>query len=531
MKPAVRNARAVTIEGHMRIILALHALNSLSRLTNIDHVMALPSRSPGDLFVLHHVQAPITPALREMKFDACVMNYCFLAHKVIPDVEGLISNYGFLRKNCDKVIAIPQDEYSSNAILDDWLSRIPVDHVFSALDTDLDALYPKTLKKATFSTVLTGYMSRERLDAVAQFAKPFEDRSWDVGTRVNFLKAYLGRRAQEKGQTAERFKLLAEAAGLKQSISTSPSDVLMGDHWLRFLGDCRFTVGSRGGASLPDPYGRRRVEVDDFLLRYPDAAFEEIEAACFPGEDRYDFSAIGPRVIEAAATRTCQILIRGKYLEGMEPWVHYVPLEPDFSNTEEIFAFMREIERPKAMADACYDLVIKGGRYTYDQYADEVLAMIKPSVLAPEDINRNAVLLHQHFEELAPFERLRTALSPPQWFGLRTLMFYAQLVTGIRGLEAAARAAAALDRDISVEEVMLAAYPPPPHSSRYHELAPRFLNAARRAGVLGDVIRLTELAQLRGWTTDAFQPWDFCDYSYGGGDVRGQDQSQVQAAA
>ena len=41
----------------------------------------------------------------------------------------------------------------------------------------------------------------------------------------------------------------------------------MGDQWLRFLGDCRFTVGSRGGASLPDPYGRRRFEVDDFVLK------------------------------------------------------------------------------------------------------------------------------------------------------------------------------------------------------------------------------------------------------------------------
>lgn len=511
----------------MKTVLVLHALNGQSRLTNVDHVLSLPARSDDDLFVFHHVYAPTTPALRSMRFDACVMNYCFLAHKVMPHLETIIGNYQFVRENSSQLIAIPQDEYSSNAIFDEWLSRLGVDHVFSALENDLQALYPKTLKTATFSTVLTGYMSRERLAAVAGFAKPFEQRSWDVGTRVNFLKAYLGRRAQEKGQTAERFKILAEAAGFKQSISTSHADVLMGDQWLRFLGDCRFTVGSRGGASLPDPYGRRRVEVDDFVLRNPNATFEEIEAACFPGEDRYDFSAIGPRVIEAAATRTCQILIRGKYLDGMEPWVHYVPLEPDFSNTEEVFAFMREVERPKAMADACYDLVIASGRYTYDEYADEVLAKVGPSKLTPEDHRRNTELLREHFEELEPFERLRSKLNPAQWFGLRTLMFYALLFTGMEGLRLAARAASELDRDISVEEVMLAAYPPPPHSRRYHELAPRFLNAARRAGVLEDVIRLAELAQIRGWTTDAFQPWDFCDYSYGGGEGGGDGVAQA----
>ncbi len=53
-----------------------------------------------------------------------------------------------------------------------------------------------------------------------------------------------------------------------------------------------------------------------FTAKHPNASFDEIEKACFPGKD-YNIScfALSPRHFEAVMTKTLQILVEGKYGE------------------------------------------------------------------------------------------------------------------------------------------------------------------------------------------------------------------------
>jgi hypothetical protein len=82
-----------------------------------------------------------------------------------------------------------------------------------------------------------------------------------------------------------------------------------------------------------------------------------------------DFSAESPRLFEAAALGVCQILEDDQYLDGaLRPWVHYLPLMPDFSNVEEILIFMRDQEKCATIIAAAQSELIDSGKYTYDSF-------------------------------------------------------------------------------------------------------------------------------------------------------------------
>jgi hypothetical protein len=126
-----------------------------------------------------------------------------------------------------------------------------------------------------------------------------------------------------------------------------------------------------------DPQGNIQEKVSSYLYFHPDADFEEIEAACFPGEDKYKFSAISPRIFECAMAKSCQILIEGNYLDVLKPQEHYISLKPDFSNIKEVIGQMQDTENVKRMIDNCYDVLINSKQFHYQNFAKQILDVIE----------------------------------------------------------------------------------------------------------------------------------------------------------
>ena len=113
-------------------------------------------------------------------------------------------------------------------------------------------------------------------------------------------------------------------------ISLDPGATLLGDDWFRAL--ARSRVDARRGGRRQHP-GSRAARSAGATMRYvadhPDATYDEIEAACFPGRDgELALFAISPRHLEACATRTGQILVEGTYSGALEPGRHYLSCAP-----------------------------------------------------------------------------------------------------------------------------------------------------------------------------------------------------------
>jgi hypothetical protein len=195
---------------------------------------------------------------------------------------------------------------------------------------------------------------------------PLEERPIDLGYRAFENDVALGHR--ERRELAERFSAAAEGNGLRVDISLDARDRLDELGWADFLNRCKGQLGSEAGGDYFELTDETRDAVNAFRAENPDAPFEEIWARFFrdyrqpvPGR------ILSGRNVEAAGTKTVQLLLRGAYGGYFEPDVHYVPIEKDFSNLDEAIAKFRDpavCERVRANAfDVAHDL-------TYDKLID-----------------------------------------------------------------------------------------------------------------------------------------------------------------
>lgn len=277
------------------------------------------------------------------------------------------------------VVGLPQDDFLRSDLVAEIMEELGVEHVFTPVPAqERPKVYRRMdLDRVRFHLALTGYLDdaeTARMERIA--AEVGEHRDIDIGYRAWHAEPWLGRHGRLKTEIARRFAEEAPRHGLRADISTDESGVLLGDDWSRFLARSKYTIGVEGGASILDHDGTLRAASYAYLVDHPDASFEEVEAACFPGRDgELALFAVSPRHLEACATRTCQVLIRGDYNGVLVADRHYLPVEPDFSNLDEVLEEMRRDERRAEIVEAAHRDVVAGGRWTYARLVAEVEAV------------------------------------------------------------------------------------------------------------------------------------------------------------
>ena len=250
------------------------------------------------------------------------------------------------------------------------------------------------------------------------------ERARDIAYRARHLPPYFGRYGALKGEIGDRLQRLNGAFGLEIDASTDPGDVFLGDDWNRFLASSRATVAMEGGSSLHDPFGRIRDAVTAYCAEHPEASFEEVEAACFPGLDGQVYSAISPRMFEAALVGCVQALLPGEYLGVLTPGEHYQPVGADLAEAEQLAALLHDSARATRMAEACWAALAHDARFRQSSRVTGVMSEIGelvvlgrgPSTPAP----RFAALAAAHRALCAPFQsagRVGTVAN-----GLRSLI-------------------------------------------------------------------------------------------------------------
>jgi hypothetical protein len=158
-------------------------------------------------------------------------------------------------------------------------------------------------------------------------------------------------------------------------------DTLWADAWYKFLLRCKYTISVEGGATVLDRDGSIQRRTASYLAEHPDASFEEVERACFPGLDGgLRYVAISPRHLEACATRTCQVLVEGQYNDVLVPGRHYPELKRDFSNLEEVLAVIKHDNLRQEITVRAFRDVVASGNYTYRSFVEHVLQEAVPEL-------------------------------------------------------------------------------------------------------------------------------------------------------
>jgi len=360
------------------ILVLYHAPHLPLRTTVSDHLNSIRRYSGRSCIYINLARRRIPAWIDRMHIDLVVLHTILLSTRWEPELFAEMAQRmePIQRLSCP-VIAIPQDEFLNTDPLNDLLREFRVSHVFTcAAERDWEAIYGPVLAEGVRLTrVLTGYVEPATVARIEKQARRNTRRDIDIGYRSWRPEPWLGRHGMLKGRIAEAFAKRAPARGLKLDISMDHMETLLGDAWYGFLLRCRYTIGVEGGASIHDRDGSIRRCVDATLASNPCASFEAIEAACFPGLDgRFGLRAISPRHLEAAATRTPQILIEGEYNGILEAGRHYIPLKADFGNMDEVLDEVATARMGSTVAQRAYDDVIASGRYGYDSFVRTLLS-------------------------------------------------------------------------------------------------------------------------------------------------------------
>ncbi len=368
-------------------VLVFHNIEKLaqSRESAKDWLFCFERYAKNHNYLYHNITLPITDVLRNFRFDVVIFDSTSLGvvtFRPLTLFYDLKDSLSFLSNSSAVKLAFPQDDYNHSDILDEWLFDLNCDAVFTPLIEHHRRLYPRSSQRSDFFGVLTGYVDDQRVEPLGALAKPFGARSRLIAQRVTLYPVRGGRFSRIKGETAEMVKRAALARELTGvDISTDPLDVLVGDDWFRFLGDAKFCLGAESGVSLWDRTGEIADRTEAFTSSHANTTFEEVEAACFTGLDgAFTFSAVSPRLFEAALMRCCQILVTGKYVAEIKPYEHYIPLHADGSNLDEVFELIKDEQASERRTAATFDALIENRKYRFSRFVEHVVQYLARKV-------------------------------------------------------------------------------------------------------------------------------------------------------
>jgi len=359
----------------LNILIVYGNYNYPLRSTVKDHLYCFSRYSNYNIIYLNLAVRKVPSYIFKVPIDLVIFHTTFLSKRWV-NFNSFLKKARPLKELKTIKVALPQDEFIKTDMLCDFINEFEIDYVFSvAPESEWPKIYHKVdFQKVKFLKVLTGYLDDKTLLRIKKLEESSSNRPIDIGYRAYGIRHWLGRHGFLKIKIADIFKDVANKYNLKCDISTDGKDTFYGDDWYRFLLRCKYTIGVEGGATVLDRDGSIRYKTENYQAKHPDATFDEIEASCFPHEDGFlNLMAISPRHLEACATKTCQILVEGRYNDILLPGKHYIELKYDFSNIDQVIDTISKDKIRYKLTEQAYRDIVESERYTYRSFVNTIL--------------------------------------------------------------------------------------------------------------------------------------------------------------
>jgi hypothetical protein len=218
---------------------------------------------------------------------------------------------------------------------------------------------------------------------------PQPERPVDIGFRGARYLASVG--DDDRNRIVDYFATASFVPPLVTDIRTDTSYGRRG--WSGFLSRCKATIGAESGAhalrleAAPAPTDagvlwRARLRPGHRYLPRPvknalrrgatrlvparGANHQPANGATAPAPELgVSGKCISSRHFEAIGTETCQILFPGRYNDLLEPDRHYLRLEPDFANVDEVLAKFRDQSFRVNLVRGAREWALEGQTYAH----------------------------------------------------------------------------------------------------------------------------------------------------------------------
>jgi len=345
----------------MRIIVLYHARFAVAPAIS-HYLMALKRHSAHEVEYFNVLQ----PVIDLSDYDVVFINFCVVsfARHPAPFMEPLTEA---LQRYRGRKVASVQDEYDFTDKVKRFLCDVGVDIVLTNVPpVGIPFVYTgPEFANVRFLTVQTAYLSEELLTISPSLILPLTERLLVVGYRGRKLPYRLGDLGWHKAEVGIRFKRICEEAGLQADIEVEEARRLSGDAWLEFIRSCQVMLGSPSGSNVFDFDGSLHQWVVAQYNADPTITYADVRQHINTHQVSYDMAQISARIYEAAVQKTALALVRGGYSGVIEPDEHYVPIEPDYSNIDQVLERLTDTPAMQAMADRAYHHIISDPRNRY----------------------------------------------------------------------------------------------------------------------------------------------------------------------
>ena len=390
-------------------VLVAYSMSSTFTSTTLDYLLALKRYADYHVSYVHVTHEAIMD-FDINSFDVVINNYCAR----FP-FEGYVSKHyeeALHRFRGLKIIAV-QDDYDRTATLHRAMRRLGFHVLLTCIQPEFWHLaYPESeLPGVHIIQGLTGYMPEQSpyLDAPIV---PLAERPVWLAYRGRRLGAKYGRLGFEKEVIGTRMQAICEARGIAHDISVDDRNRIYGDKWFEFLQSSRAMLGSESACNVFDFDADIEQAIETFrTAQGREPLYEDMIETLAPLERYFDVGQISPRVFECAMMRTPMVLFRGRYSDAISPDEHYIPLERDFSNADEVLAKLGDLELLQGLADRTFQTVVASGRFGYRSLAETLSAAIEDQY--PRRINQDWVAFRNATSK--PWDALETVVVPTSY--------------------------------------------------------------------------------------------------------------------
>ena len=337
----------------------------------------IPEVRPDLNCIVHDADLPFPDYLKDIKYHLICLGPTFLGcrHSTYR-MERVFSEYEFIEHSDACKVALPQDDYDSCERLDGWMQKWKINRIYTVISNHWDILYPRSIHNIDIKLGYTGYISDEWIKFWSN-PKPFNQRKIDISYRSHDIEKNRCYLRNLKYAIAQRFtdKILEKDDKIKLDISNKVKDTIVGLNWHKFITESKFCLTTPSGSSLADPTGSLKISIKKFENTHPEASFKEVEKACFPGMDnKFFFTSISPRNLEASLAETVQIATPGSYSNLMSPHEHFLPLQEDCGNVGEILEFMKDYDYLSKIRLNCKESILSEPRLRRKNIVAEIIS-------------------------------------------------------------------------------------------------------------------------------------------------------------
>lgn len=350
-------------------ILNVFRLNTENTPQNvIDNIKSFHSYSDFEVYHLN-TYFPIPEKIDQAEFSIILLHYTLLTQEITSLPDKLVKYLKNQRTSYK--IAILQDEQYKLYDKAAFLKFLEVQTVYTCLKgSNISNAFKNETNVEHFINILPGYVPAELKTIRSKYFIPDNKRICDIGYRGRQVPFSWGQAGQEKLTIAKEFREKIKAYNLTTDIEHNESKRIYGEHWYKFLANCKATLGTESGVSVFDSTGELSLKEKLFKSLTPNGSFDDFSKAINLNllENKIAYRTISPRHFEAAALGVCQILFVGTYSGILEPEKHYIPLEKDFSNFDEVIEKFQDEQLRNSVCQNAYNDLIQSESYSYKYF-------------------------------------------------------------------------------------------------------------------------------------------------------------------